>query len=926
MLSNPNILFCFSLQTLQNKRHQQNKHLSLIETFLSTATSRSTEDDDNEDEDDEDDEDEPDLAKAAKPIRSVSDGTQSAVPNIIPSKGSRKWISNPGEMGHPTDDELVNKLTQPNRDFISRLIMNNGVVPPGSGHHQQQPDDDDDDEEEEDENSSFLEVVDPNQNQHQNQHHHQQNQLQQQHQHTNYPNVASSSNPMQNLPHHLMGSHLNNQTPFMGSFYNNHGSNNGTNNNPRNTASSTSASMLVEAALSSVSGMLGVEDDQSVLTKQELVDESPMVNNIELASAQRQSMHSHEQSTVSSGPSPESGDQTGFTANINNINSIEEDIKLIKNMSDGFPIRSQFGDGSQTTVNEEDSPHNEPRSISINGDNNADIDVDSGSTPRNQAASTITADPSDKIYSENPDTFGAQRHISPRSTPHAHQSPGKDYGSAMYSNGGGAMASPHSQVSRRNYHPSDHELHSPASSPALPRYGGFRSDGMTPRKRDNDHCTTGQSTQHPVSGHPHQHQLQHPGTMSSDEENSIMAQNLSIGGTHNHNNNNNSSSDEMRLKFASHHQSPALPAVPHPNSAPGSQMDLMYKYSGDSNEMNEVRNKYIDQQSLESGFRGVGLPPASSNSDHTSSVLADMQQGLDMTSSRSNFHHNFQNGLSRYHHHIYDILTEREQLQQQQQQQAQQHHQPHPHQQQDHHSQQQQQHQHHQHSHQQQQHLQQHQPQQQQHLQLHQQHQHMQHLLQHDPMNPDADSDQTTSVDLSRSSANASYASPPPSYPHSHADLLRMSSSLDLVANGGGGAGSAGMMGSSVASQRSFLSPQMQHNGGRDPLEHHRFLSAANIGGPSDHQLAGNHRLLVDPTAHHLLMEQNNRLLAGGGAVDVNGGSNRHLVSSRGFGAYHHQASAAANYHHSVRPLTPSSNHHSVNPTGGYHPFPSYYQ
>lgn len=148
--------------------------------------------------------------------------------------------------------------------------------------------------------------------------------------------------------------------------------------------------------------------------------------------------------------------------------------------------------------------------------------------------------------------------------------------------------------------------------------------------------------------------------------------------------------------------------------------------------------------------------------------------------------------------------------------------------------------------------------------------------------------------------------------------MLRMVS-LDLTPNNG----SSMLVGSHshLRHSTSLLSThQIQHNS-RESLsvvEHNRLLS-------SD-QLSSNHRLIVDPAAHLLmennrLISENNRILDQTSRLLVDPTANRHMVPSRGFGAYHHQV-ATSNFHHSTRGGLPSP--HSANPTN-YHPFSAYY-
>ncbi|XP_026848347.1 uncharacterized protein LOC6604102 isoform X2 [Drosophila persimilis] len=354
------------------------------------------------------------------------------------------------------------------------------------------------------------------------------------------------------------------------------------------------------------------------------------------------------------------------------------------------------------------------------------------------------------------------------------------------------------------------------------------------------------------------HNLSRHNQMSSDEENSIMPQNSSAG-------------QDMRMKF------------------PQSQIDLMYsKYES------MASNLKYNSQELDSPAEY--RQNSNSNAASAANDLSDLQ-GLDMSSrsnASSNYHNNFQLPSSRYHHHIYDILSDGEQSQQAQAQaqaQAQQakgasvvHQQEHGHG-----------------------------------SQLAMQ-QHQSAAAMHNMLSEqlgEQEHDQTTSVDLSRT-ANYVVSSPPQlPYNHPHHDMLRMAS-LDLTPN------TANM---AVGNNRSFLSSQMQHQS-RDSLEHHRLLSTV-----EQHRIlaasnaADQHRLLVDPTAH-LLMEQNNRLLGTADQSRLLGESaaavaqNRHMA--RSFGAYHQVASS--NYHPGVRPppVLPSANHHASNPSN-YHPFPAYY-
>lgn len=649
---------------VDEKNKIRNPQLNLVETFLSSSHDMSL------------------IPTNNKPKEHEYN------PNLIVSKGSKKWIDS-------DDHEKLNEpnLLNMNRDFISKLMDENESC----GNH-----DNDDD-------NSILDVVETQNPQ-------------------NSFHLENNENLLQ-LQHLNSSSH--HQSSIISSFYN---------NNNRGSTISTSASLLVEAALSSVSNIIGNENENC----SNLMDERNDCGSVQhdLVIDQNRSY-----------------DQK-FMKNLNNFSHL-------------IPMGQFSGSPSNNA-----SPHN------VLG-NNHEIDIDSASTPR-------TMDHSDKIYQEtNDQSFDHRNTPSPRAI-----SPGHDYSATL------CPSTP-----MRSY--SNHNIVSPPASPGLPRYN-FSSKSCRTNIRD------------------------HLNNMSSDEENSIIvAQNLSM-------NNHENVNTKMKLN-------------PH--------MDLLYsKYEHDtlSHEENELsdRMKYNNDHGMDmSDLR---------NNTHSESI-SDFQ-GLDMTSRSglgigSGYHtSNFQmpsSGmnltLNRYHHHIYDILSERDQQQQQQQQ-----------------------HEHHQHP-------------------IQQQQQQIQHMIQ-DQLSSDQDqTDQATSVDLSRT---ASYVSSPPQlqYSHSHSDMLRMVS-LDLTPNGG----PSGMLTNSHL--RHSLSSQIQHSSRE--LDHNRILTDNRVN--SSDQLTTNHRLLVDPTAH-LLMEQNNRILE----------SNR--ILPRGFGAYHHQVSS--NYHH--RPGGLSTSPHSNNPTN-YHSFSAYY-
>lgn len=182
-------------------------------------------------------------------------------PNLVISKGSKKWISDPVTNMDMDDSDV---MTQANREFLAKLItskLQKGNVPNRI--------------EDGEEHSPILDV-DSNIHHHQHQHHQTQQQQQQQnqpqHQDTNQFNQAYSNQngvqndelmDMQQTQYTTNSANPNGNQSFnthfnpLGGFYN------GNANVNRNMPSTipTSASLLVEAALSSVSSMIGNSHD-----------------------------------------------------------------------------------------------------------------------------------------------------------------------------------------------------------------------------------------------------------------------------------------------------------------------------------------------------------------------------------------------------------------------------------------------------------------------------------------------------------------------------------------------------------------------------------------------------------------------------------------------------------------------------------------
>lgn len=282
--------------------------------------------------------------------------------------------------------------------------------------------------------------------------------------------------------------------------------------------------------------------------------------------------------------------------------------------------------------------------------------------------------------------------------------------------------------------------------------------------------------------------------------------------------------------------------------------------AGSSNNFLDVKSKYLDHNFEPSFLRGFGGNVNDSINEN---------QGLDM-SSRNNV--DFQNNIylgqnnntsssshlggtggNRYHHHIYDILSERET----------------------------------------------------QHLDMPQMNHHQSQMLDHGLHSDGLNTEQISTVDLSRSNTNY-HQQNASSFPYSHScsEILRPSDSASNCAPGGG---------ANNTSPTSFLLPQGQHAHGlrETPTDYHRFAAGAeqhrflvsNNLGIDHHPIPNSSRLLLDTSS--FVLEQNNRIL--------NDEGNRQLTTSRGFSPY--QQVAPANYQHSI---------HSVNPSN-YHAFSPYY-
>ncbi|XP_055711946.1 uncharacterized protein LOC129807026 isoform X2 [Phlebotomus papatasi] len=814
---------------------QDNQHtaqLNLVESFLSSSTGEQSNPlqamQSQLDEQQQQQEDDDRQSTFSAPSRH-KDFAAPMNSSLIPSKGSKKWMND--QQNQSTEGSLM----AVNRDFITRLMMN------GTNVNSSATGDDED-------SSTILDVVD------------------------NHPQNASQYDLQQmHLPSLPMTSHIHHQ-PFISSFYNGgaqssaaattsgQGGSGATVRSASATGNSTSASLLVEAALNSVSNIIDSGDRESC----ELA-KNPNANSSRLE--EEHELNSHMDVDIDSIPnehhSIDGGNESGGALALaesayhhhNNMSPLDNEVKLMKSLNN-FQMSNmqQFSAPSTSATNQiimADSPSVANSGADLMHDN--DIDVDTASTPRTM----------DRTESNGFRNYHHPSTPSPRDI-----SPGQDYRAtaAMYAAAGNTNHVPSPQaLSRRNYQSEQNAMMSPTASPPIPRYGF--TDGMC-RKREHDpsasmiEAQTMDRRENPHMG------AGSGGQLSSDEDSIVIAQNLSV------NNNNN---EDLKMKM-------------------NPSMDLLYaKYEQQVNagqDLADLRMKYNTNESTldVSDFRGAG---ANSGSESMSEI-----QGLDMSSrpGLSGYsHHNFQISsaganlsLNRYHHHIYDILSEREQQQQS-----------------DHHQ-----------------------------LQLQQQM-----MLQDQMAGAEAESDQTTSVDLSRTTSYVVTSPPALPYSHPHSDMLRMVS-LELNSNSSSGM----IVGNNSHHGRSFLPSQIQHNS-RDSLsavEHHRLLStaeqhrllASNTAAAAEQlsnpaaSLASNHRLIVDP-ATHLLMEPNNRLLSSENnrlldqtsrILADSSSVNRHMVPSRDFGAYQVTSN---NYHHLVRQNLAGSSPNQ--PPSNYHPFPAYY-
>lgn len=821
-------------QNMRNLLQQQKHQRGMVDDSLTTDSISCH--DTNDMEHDDELEDERESFKAPINRRGLLDNTQLALTsnprlkdfllqanqNLVMSKGSKKWISDAVQMNGMDESEAA--MAQANRDFLAKLIS--------SKLHKGRSID------EEDEDSPDMSVE--SHNLHHHHHHQQQHEQQQQPQHEQHQQDQEADQFNESFNQSSMSqNNSGNMMEIQSQYQNNNGSNTNVfnahfnplggfynanvNANHRNISGSipTSASMLVEAALSSVSSMMGNSDmSESGGNQQMTMDEGE-----------------HQQDLPDEMTSQEYHHQSH--------DMMDDNMKMMK--SQNFPVHlpsiSSFSSNVNTNLMRD----------------SGEIEVDASSTPKPSYVEKESQHVTASYQSQTNDGCSPARTM----TPDQHNT---SYNGNSYRNPQVAQIQQTSpgHLTVRPIYSSEHELASPASTPSLPRYD-FSTENYRRREKgissQNIHTI---QQQHPSQQQPSS-QITH---MSSDEENSIViAENLSVSQSQVVNDKIKINTQELLYANSSKYD----------NSLQNSSNQITRET------LNDLRLKYNNDQSME--VQEFSRNSVVVNDNVVSVGNGSSYQGLDMSSRSSiGYHsHNFPASgsnlsFNRYQHHIYDILTDREQATAQHQSQ------------QDHHPFQ---------LH--------HQPQQQQ-----QQIQHLiqDHISQHQQ---DQDSDQLQSgVDLSRTS-NYIVPSPPPhlQYSHTHSEMLRMAS-LDL-SSGSSGASAANIVSTNNPHHVRHHSPFLTHTANRELTDHHRFLSAAD------------QRLLVDPTTH-LLIEQNNRLLSSENnrildqsRLLTEGPTNRHVVSPRGFGAYHHHP------HHTHHTQMKYHQGPAPNQQQNYHPFSATY-
>lgn len=453
--------------------------------------------------------------------------------------------------------------------------------------------------------------------------------------------------------------------------------------------------------------------------------------------------------------------------NYSNIDMDEEEEKILK-AQQHFPALNLTSDGSMPLIKDTDKRLD------------SEIDVDSGSQH----------EPDDFLGADNMHHHDGQLHKT--GIIHMEESPQSPSPVLNYN----------PNVEPRNGRMSNEDdLECSAASPTLNLYNNNYDTGSLFRKRidmsDRAKKPFGMAS-------------------SSDEENSMLPQNLNIP-------NHGMDDGRMKLNYSKYNVNGSVGSV---------------------NNFLDVKSKYLEHNFESNFIRGF--------SGNVTDALNETQ-GLDM-SSRNNVE--FQNNLylgqnnsgastnhlggvgNRYHHHIYDILSDRDA----------------------------------------------------QHMDMPMTH-HQSQMLDHGIHGDAINQEQIATVDLSRSTTNYHQQNSSSfSYSHSCSDILRSNDSASNCPSGS----------SSVNNSSSFLLPQGQHGHGlRDGpsdyhrfapgTDQHRFLVSNNIG-IDHHTLPNASRLLLDTGS--FVLDQNNRI--------INDEGNRQLSASRGFSPY--QQANYQHSIHSVNP------------------------
>lgn len=479
-------------------------------------------------------------------------------PNLVISKGSKKWISD--NHLNEVEDNDISLMTQANRDFLAKLISSK--LHKGSNNQTQR------NIQEVTSNHSPIDV-DSNL-------HHQQQSDNEFNQNFNHPQSNSGLMDIQTQFQNEEDNHSNQFNAHFGSLGNFYNSNSNTNRN-MNSSIPTSASLLVEAALNSVSNIIGnngLNDGGS--SQQMSLDEGDNhqtdLHN-ELNNGEFQSSHM--------------------------MNSVDENMKILKTQN--FPIHLH----SMTPFN------NDPENNMMHESNENEVEPSGSSKSHEKICSYV---PTEKEASIN--SFQNQPHdsCSPARTmtPDQHNTNfNPNFTNQRNLQTTQIQTSP-GQIPSRPIYGSEHELASPASTPSLPRYD-FGSENYRRREKN---MGSNPNIEYQKSMQNHHHQLQTQSSqiaqISSDEENSIViAENLSVS----QQNQNHIVSEKLKLN---------------------SQIDLIYSNNGNSitSQSNLTQRESLNDLRVKYNEHGLELQDFTRNSvsDNNGSLSGSDYQGLDMSS------------------------------------------------------------------------------------------------------------------------------------------------------------------------------------------------------------------------------------------------------------------------------------------------------